>query len=568
MGNDLSKPRIKNKVKITSTAVIPVGTVSQHARPLSTPATPVGIVTQNVQSPVTQDAKSQAVNERNPSYQVTLDSSIYFFDTVRQISEATELLAPLKAVCGVIVKALETTRAVHANKDEWGNLVDEIQTMQDTISGQITRLQKDDKRSHSPLVTDPAVVEPLRRFTMSLGEIFEASSDALKGSNKGSNTVKRTLMVRIDAENIQQYKEAVHNSFDKFMVAINLFTAHHTKEQGSSIFYLKPWDIAAIRALKIVGNPGGNQHQTCTGDTRTELLHDIRTWADDQTSTKQIFWIADRAGTGKSTVAKQIVTEWEKAAKPVVPFFFSITAADTMTNAQFCSTLAVKVASLAGFGSFRSSLAEALKQDLTIETLSFEEQLEHLVAGPLKTTNRSVLVIIDALDECDERGRSELLSALLNRINKIPMIKVMITSRPLVDITDKLQNQPIVYSRDLQGSGNSDSTTEDILRHLDYIFTRSRKLQRLKHHVPRLGKLANGLFIWASTAGKFLERSLDLDAALSAIENMRGLDDLYTRIMECAIPENDADSRKAISFILQAILAAQRPLSISEMQSL
>ena len=49
-------------------------------------------------------------SERNPTYKVTLDTSIYFFETVREISEATELLAPLKAVCGMIVKALETTR--------------------------------------------------------------------------------------------------------------------------------------------------------------------------------------------------------------------------------------------------------------------------------------------------------------------------------------------------------------------------------------------------------------------------------------------------------------------------
>ncbi|KIM25928.1 hypothetical protein M408DRAFT_39969, partial [Serendipita vermifera MAFF 305830] len=180
-------------------------------------------------------------------------------------------------------------------------------------------------------------------------------------------------------------------------------------------------------------------HQTCTQDTRTELLHDIRTWANDTTSTKQVLWIADRAGTGKSTVAKQIVTEWDKSAKPVVPFFFSINAADTMTNAKFCSTLAVKLAEFADFGSFRSTLAEFLRHKLTIETLSFEEQFNQLVFGPLKAINRPVLVVIDALDECDERGRSELLSALLNKFNKTPMTKVMITSRPLVDINDILQ---------------------------------------------------------------------------------------------------------------------------------
>ncbi|KIM25873.1 hypothetical protein M408DRAFT_330879 [Serendipita vermifera MAFF 305830] len=199
MGNKLSKPRTKNKGKFYSTRVTPVGTVPQHVQSPSTSAIPA---TRETQSPTTQDAKSQGSNERNPTYQVTLDGSIYFFDTVRQISEATELLAPLKAVCGVIVKALETTRAVHANKDEWGHLVDKIQKMQGTIEGQINRLQKDGKHSYSPLTTDPAAVAPLRDFTKSLGEVFEASSDALGQTKKGSSTLKRVLNVRITSGSV------------------------------------------------------------------------------------------------------------------------------------------------------------------------------------------------------------------------------------------------------------------------------------------------------------------------------------------------------------------------------
>ncbi|KIM19759.1 hypothetical protein M408DRAFT_47899, partial [Serendipita vermifera MAFF 305830] len=326
-------------------------------------------------------------------------------------------------------------------------------------------------------------------------------------------------------------------------------------------------DIAVIRALKIVNNPGGNQHQTCTEDTRVHLLNEIRTWANDQATNQKILWIADRAGTGKSTVAKQIVTEWERMAKPVVPFFFSISAADTMSDTKFCSTIAAKLADLDGFGPFRATLADTLRQKVTIETLGFKEQFEKLIIGPLQTTKEPVLLVIDALDECNERSRSELLSTLLGSLDKIPMIKVMITSRPLPDINQKFQNQQTVYSCNLQGRG-PDSTAQDILLHLAYIFSNSNKLRHLQHHVQRVGNLANGLFIWASTAGKFLEKSLDPDGALAAIESMVGLHDLYTRIMECVIPENDPHSRETVRFILQTILAAQRPLSVSEMQTL
>ncbi|KIM20642.1 hypothetical protein M408DRAFT_81681, partial [Serendipita vermifera MAFF 305830] len=299
------------------------------------------------------------------------------------------------------------------------------------------------------------------------------------------------------------------STFSRPTTPRNKVTISSTPRHIKTLTYSLKGDIAAIRALQIASNPGGNQHQTCTEDTRTELLHDIRTWAEDPNSTKQIFWIADRAGTGKSTVAKQIVTEWVKTEKPVVPFFFSINAADTMSNAKFCSTVAVKLAELANFGPFRSTLAEVLKEKLTVETLGFEEQFQKLVLGPLQTTNKRVLLVIDALDECDKSGRSELLSTLLRNLDKLPRTKVMITSRPLPDINQKLHNQPIVYSRDLQGGGDPDSTTQDILRHLDHIFSNSHNLRHLQYHVPRLGKLANGLFIWASTAGRFLEESLD-----------------------------------------------------------
>ncbi|KIM25155.1 hypothetical protein M408DRAFT_42073, partial [Serendipita vermifera MAFF 305830] len=216
--------------------------------------------------------------------------------------------------------------------------------------------------------------------------------------------------------------------------------------------------------------PGGNQHQTCTEHTRVHLLHEIRTWAGDLATDKQIFWIVDRAGTGKSTVAKQIVTEWEKAAKPVVPFFFSMAAVDTMSNARFCATVAVKLAGLADFGTFRTALAQVLRKDLTVETLSFEEQFEKLVLDPLQTSDRPLLLVIDALDECDERGRSELLLTLLSNLGRLRMIKVIITSRPSPDINRSLQNQEMVYSRRLQGGGDPHSTTQDILRHLNNVF--------------------------------------------------------------------------------------------------
>ena len=298
------------------------------------------------------------------------------------------------------------------------------------------------------------------------------------------------------------------------------------------------------------------------------IQENIREWAEGTTTENQIFWLADRAGTGKSTVAKQIVEDWKSEGKAVVSFGFSITAVDTKFNAKFCQTVAAKVADLRDFGSFRSTLAEAVRKNLALETLNFNEKFEELLLAPLEKANNPLLIVIDALDECDKRDRSELLSVLLGKLKGLPMVRVMITSRPEPDIVEKLNHHELVRSSKLQGDGDIDMTTEDIQRYISSMFTNSRKLHSIQSYAPKLAKSSNGMFIYASTAYKYLEDSLDLDAALATIERINGLDGLYSQIMERAIPEDDAVSLQAVHSIIQVILAAQRPLSVSEIQAL
>ena len=248
-----------------------------------------------------------------------------------------------------------------------------------------------------------------------------------------------------------------------------------------------------------------------------QILHDIRTWADDITTTNQIFWLADQAGTGKSTVAKQIAKDWERAAKPIASFFFSINAADTRSNSKVCPTITAKLAKLRDFGSFRSTLAEALRENPTVETCDFGEQFEELLYAPLKQTNKPVLIIIDALDECDKRDRSELLSVLLNKLEQLPMVKVLITSRPEPDIINWLKDNKLVHFSKLQGSGDFNSSTQDVFQFVSHFFANSTKLRQVELYAPKVAQASNGLFIYARTVCEYLENSFNLNAALKTL---------------------------------------------------
>ena len=58
-------------------------------------------------------------------------------------------------------------------------------------------------------------------------------------------------------------------------------------------------------------------------------------------------------------------------------------------------------------------------------------QMERLIAGPLKTTRTSTLIIIDALNECKDREPASAILSILSRyIDEIPLVKSFITGWP------------------------------------------------------------------------------------------------------------------------------------------
>ena len=57
--------------------------------------------------------------------------------------------------------------------------------------------------------------------------------------------------------------------------------------------------------------------------------------------------------------------------------------------------------------------------------------MEKLVIGPFQAMQTPTLIIIDALDECqDQEPASALLSILSCYVDKIPLVKFFITGRP------------------------------------------------------------------------------------------------------------------------------------------
>ncbi|KAJ6013047.1 hypothetical protein N7522_003402 [Penicillium canescens] len=135
----------------------------------------------------------------------------------------------------------------------------------------------------------------------------------------------------------------------------------------------------------------------CLPGTRTELLSRITDWA--KSDDKFIFWLNGMAGTGKSTIARTV------AQGQLVPEVLS-----------------------------------AIKTDPRITSKFLRDQFHQLLYQPLlklqPDQSTTIVIVIDALDECDRDDDIKLILHLFFRLQEIQSVRlrVVLTSRPELPI--------------------------------------------------------------------------------------------------------------------------------------
>ncbi|EGU74256.1 hypothetical protein FOXB_15233, partial [Fusarium oxysporum f. sp. conglutinans Fo5176] len=174
---------------------------------------------------------------------------------------------------------------------------------------------------------------------------------------------------------------------------------------------------------------------TCLPNTRVETLNDINRWVDNPDS-KTIFWLNGMAGTGKSTISRTIARSRSDHGDLGASFFFKRGETDRENLAKFVPTVAHRLAwSMPGVAQFIKS---AVGADSAIVDKAVREQFEKLVREPLSKATATlsfrppVVIVVDALDECERDADIKLLLELFStlRFAGLSRVRVFITSRP------------------------------------------------------------------------------------------------------------------------------------------
>ncbi|KAF5312216.1 hypothetical protein D9619_003683 [Psilocybe cf. subviscida] len=329
--------------------------------------------------------------------------------------------------------------------------------------------------------------------------------------------------------------------------------------------------------------------ELCLQGTRQMVLMTTMGWAQDADPDRPpIFWLNGLAGIGKTTIAHTIASLLDEKNQLAGSFFF-LRSDDYLKDARLVfPTLALQLSEVDPL--IRTRLVEVLENDPGCVTRSLLTQFDKLILDPISAVSFSkpLILVLDALDECQPSSlAAEILHILVSNIQKIPFLRVFMTSRPEAHFREALGivvgdsvHQKLVLHENIE---IQEEVEEDIRLYLktslQKIWNRDQpgewpSAADLETLVQQSGKL----FIYAATTIRFIggNRSLNVDRQLrnllklqkkhapnTDVEPYMHLDQLYLTVLETALATIDTkDTYYSVRFhdIVGSIVLMQKAL--------
>ncbi|KXN92435.1 hypothetical protein AN958_07994 [Leucoagaricus sp. SymC.cos] len=275
----------------------------------------------------------------------------------------------------------------------------------------------------------------------------------------------------------------------------------------------------------------------CHPGTRVTMTTSISNWmenAQDVNRRWDLLWLFGFAGVGKTAVAQTIGEKAKELDHPLLgaAFFFSRTRKQNDPQRVFIS-IAYQLATVNR--QYRHFVNEQLMEDPDLLDKNMRTQFRRLLIEPLSKVklDKKLLIIVDGLDECageiEQEQIIELVSEAAKPPSSLPVIW-MICSRPESHIKKKFSNVDSKIDCWRQELKVDDS---DARRDIE-IYLRAQFKDIMKRYyvtvdedgnwpstedMEKVVSAASGLFIYASTAAKFIGDSnvADPDSQLRAL---------------------------------------------------
>ena len=373
-------------------------------------------------------------------------------------------------------------------------------------------------------------------------------------------------------ETIKEMERDLTKVIEDFDRAVNveaLFLAKSSGRRSLSQFGDTSFSVIPIeqkvllKRLKCV-ETSYNRTLCCMEGTRESLLHHIKAWVANESGEKGMgntYWIYGLPGIGKTSLAHSICARLHEEKQLAGGFFCRRDDPNLGEPRNILPTLIYKLAEI--FPPFRTIVAERLRSDTNLTPESMRDTLfQEFIRTLPRHPQRALVFVIDALDECgDDQSRRVLLKSLTDAAANAPWLKVIITSRPEVDI-QRFFDAPARSSHLRYDLAADENATSDLRIFAQDRFERLALKRHLQSPWPEPSLFegvisrAAGLFIFIKIVALALEKCEDPTGSLEA--TLRDTDDtglispygLYSSILTTRIVHGSAKFQRVIGVLL------------------
>ena len=291
----------------------------------------------------------------------------------------------------------------------------------------------------------------------------------------------------------------------------------------------------------------------------TKLLRDFtgREWVFDEVDAwlrdsagKKLFWISGEPGVGKSAIAAWV----RENRREIAAFHFcDINSEEKRNPAKLVRSVAYQLSTQ--LPEYEDRLARLPLKDIVGEYREAYTLFDKLVIQPLAegfpVPNRTVVVLIDALDEATDGRQNEIVRFLTLCADKTPpWLRFLVTSRPEPEILSSFQRlSPYVLDT------GREENIHDLTRYLHRRFPEITPEQT----DAILGR-SEGVFLYVQQVCEAIHKGhlcLDKPDAFPV-----GLGDVYKQFFDRQFKDDLAYYEQEITPLLYPILAAMEPLTL------
>ncbi|CAE6504664.1 unnamed protein product [Rhizoctonia solani] len=447
----------------------------------------------------------------------------------RVLEPLTNLFGPIKEMANLLVECVEKYELAEESKAEYEALRIRLDGIFETLSGQFGE--------ECSLVMTSSIESLCRSIKGELKYIKDLQE---------RNVVVRYLLATDESKRVLACYRRIEGHLQRLSLNANLsmwkivqeHAADFRSDRMSSRIEHLPSSLSAwydsAEGIEL-------RRRECTPGTRVNVLANLLDWA--RSGGGGVYWLNGMAGTGKTTIAYSVCADLDARQQLGGSFFCSRLREECRNVNLIIPSIAYQLARFSR--PFQSALSKVLEKDPNVYGRQPHMQFDALIARPIlevqHTLPEELIVVIDALDECDQKESTErMLDVLLSKSTNLP-IMFIVSSRPEPQIRDQMTRER-VKSRLVLHELDKGEVQADIDR---YLREGLAQMNPSEAEITSLVERAGILFIYAATAVRYISYDnfhRNPGARLRTILNRPDqittqsteIDDLYTTILKAA----------------------------------